>query len=261
MNDLDRRESMRKVTRVSFLLVMDIVLINLAAILALLVRMDFNLSAAYGDNFLDQWALYSLSFTCLSIVVFVPMKLYNSLWEFASIDEFLRIVISVIAIALCQMVLVLTDLIHLPSSFPVLNGFILCALVTAFRFSYRFFRDRRKRHIVTTKQKRTMLIGAGSAGMLVLREFQTSENSQNNIVCIVDDDKQKQGLYLRNVKVAGTRKDILRLVESYQVEEIVFALPRMHAEQKQELYERYRRSGCRICRTVRTICQSQNRQS
>ena len=210
MNDLDRKDSMRKFIRVSFLLVMDIVLVNLAAILALLVRMDFNLSAAYSDGFLDQWGLYALSFTCLSVVVFLPMKLYNSLWEFASVDEFLRIVISVVVVAICQIVMVLTELIHLPLSFPVLNGFILCALVTAFRFSYRFFRDRKRKHVVSTKQKRTMLIGAGSAGMLVLREFQTSENSQNNIVCIVDDDKQKQGQYLRNVKVAGTRKDIVR---------------------------------------------------
>ena len=246
MNDLMQSDSVKKFVRVSFLILMDMIIINVAAILALLVRMDFNLSAAYADNFLDQWALYSLSFTCISIVAFVPMKLYNSLWEFASIDEFLRIVISVAMVALCQMVLVLTDLIHLPLSFPVLNGFILCALVTAFRFSYRFFRDRRKKHIVTTKQKRTMLIGAGSAGMLVLREFQTSENSQNNIVCIVDDDKRKQGQYLRNVKVAGTRRDIHRLVEHYQVEEIVFAIPTASVAERKEILNFCQQTGCKL---------------
>ena len=246
MNDLEKRDSMRKFIRVCFLLLMDIVLINAAAIFALFVRMDFSLNAAYHDGFLDQWALYSLLFTCLSVAVFVPMKLYNSLWEFASIDEFLRIVISVVLVSICQLVLVLTELVNLPKSFPVLNGLILCALVTFFRFSYRFFRDRRKNRSNTSKQKRTMLIGAGSAGMLVLREFQTSVNSQNNIVCIVDDDKQKQGQYLRNVKVAGTRKDILRLVDSYQVEEIVFAIPTASVAERKQILNYCQQTGCKL---------------
>ena len=95
-----------------------------------------------------------------------------------------------------------------------------------------------------TKNKRTMLIGAGSAGMLVLREFQTSEKSMNRIVCVVDDDYRKQGQYIRNVKVAGTRNDILRLVEEYRIEEILFAIPAALTKDRKEILEICQKTGC-----------------
>ena len=91
-----------------------------------------------------------------------------------------------------------------------------------------------------------MLIGAGSGGMQILREFQTSENSQNQVVCIIDDDRQKQGRYLHNVKIVGTRADIVRAVKEYKVEEIVFAIPTAEIKERKSILALCQQTGCKL---------------
>ena len=174
------------------------------------------------------------------------MKLYNSLWEFASVDELLHIILAVTLVALIQLAAILYGFVKLPLSFPLLNAMFLTALTTFSRFFYRFARSLSHRYRRKSTRKRTMLIGAGSAGMLVLREFQASENSQNHVVCIIDDDPQKQGKYLHNVKIVGTRKDILRAAEVYCVEEIVFAIPVAATQERRAILKLCQQTNCRL---------------
>lgn len=124
-------------------------------------------------------------------------------------EELLHILCACFLFAAATLLLILFGVLDLPRSFPVLAGLYLVALLSASRFSYRLIRTILHRSGSEKRKKRTMLIGAGSAGMLVLREFQTSENSQNNVVCVIDDDRDKLGKYIRNVKIAGTRDDIV----------------------------------------------------
>ena len=95
-------------------------------------------------------------------------------------------------------------------------------------------------------QARTMLIGAGSAGMQTLREFETSENSKNHVVCIIDDDPQKTGRYLNNVKIVGTRCDIAKAAQDYRVEEIVFAIPAAPTQQRKQILKLCQETGCKL---------------
>ena len=70
-----------------------------------------------------------------------------------------------------------------------------------------------------------MLIGGGSGGAMVLRELQRSEHSQNQVVCIIDDDPKKQGSFLLGVKIIGGRDSILHYVEKYHITDIILAMP------------------------------------
>lgn len=246
MGYITNRDRMQKMKRIIFLVIADVILVNIASLLSLLIRMDFSFAAVYAEHYFDHWVEYSLLFSALSVLIFIPMKLYNSLWEFAGTEELLHIILSAFFIAFIQMILILLGLIRLPSSFPVLNGLLLAALILGYRFSYRILRERKRKKTTKSKQKRTMLIGAGSAGMLVLREFQTSENSLNRIVCIVDDDRRKLGQYLRNVKVCGTRKDIIHLAEEYRVEEIVFAIPAAPTRERKQILSICQQTSCAL---------------
>ena len=203
-----RGDHWKRFWRVTFLLLTDILLINLSAFLALLARFDFSLPQLQATAFFSTLRSAMLPFTLLTILIFVPLKLYHSLWKFASVDELLHIVLAVLCVALVQMCAVLLNFVNLPRSFPLLNALFLTALMAFSRFSYRLARNLLHRCHKKSVLKRTMLIGAGSAGMLVLREFQTSDYSLNQIVCIIDDDPRKQGRYLRSVKIVGTRADI-----------------------------------------------------
>ena len=86
----------------------------------------------------------------------------------------------------------------------------------------------------------------GTNVMLVLREFQTSENSQNNVVCVIDDDRDKLGKYIRNVKIAGTREDIVALAQSRRIEEIVLAIPTAAVRERRNILQLCQKTGCRL---------------
>lgn len=247
MGKTDSSERVQYLLRMLLLLITDIILINAASFLAVFARLDFSLAAFRDENMFEVLSKYAPWFTLLSLVVFIPMKLYTSLWEYASVDELIHIILSVVLICAVEMVGQLTGIIRgLPMSFPLLNGLFLICFIAVTRFSYRLLRGLRHKATKHGRQKRTMLIGAGNAGMLVLREFQNSENSQNRVVCIVDDDPLKRGQYLRNVKIAGGRKDIIRLVETMQIEEIVFAIPAARVQDRKEILKICQETGCRL---------------
>ena len=237
---------MKKYLRVALLLVVDIAVINLSAFLALWARLDFSFTQ-FVRNELSSNLLYVLPmFTLLTVLVFIPMKLYNSLWEFASVDELLHIVVAAVFVALIEFASISLHFVRLPLSFPLLNAMFLTALTLLSRFSYRLARSISQKQHKTRTQRRTMLIGAGSGGMQILREFQTSENSQNQVVCIIDDDRQKQGRYLHNVKIVGTRADIVRAVKEYKVEEIVFAIPTAEIKERKSILALCQQTGCKL---------------
>ena len=216
---------MTKFSRILSLFFVDVILINLASFLALFSRLDFDIPSLLSSSYFYNLGNYAVILTVVTVVVFAFCRLYTSLWAFAGIDELLHILLAVIIVAGLQIGAILIDLMDMPRSFPVLNALFLAAFTIASRFFYRIIRMVRAKSFRQAKRKRTMLIGAGSAGTQVLRELQNSENSQNHIVCIIDDDIKKQGRYLHNVKVVGTRDDILTAAEKYRVEEIVFAIP------------------------------------
>ena len=180
------------VVRVACLMLLDVMLLYLACLLALLSRFDLSIHTLMRDSsFLP--ALHA-AFPWMAIgmiTLFIPLKLYSSLWEFAGVEELLHILCACFLFAAATLLLILFGVLDLPRSFPVLAGLYLVALLSASRFSYRLIRTILHRSGSEKRKKRTMLIGAGSAGMLVLREFQTSENSQNNVVCVIDDDRDK----------------------------------------------------------------------
>lgn len=228
------------------MLVADVLFVNLSALLALLARFDFALTVLKSHEFYDGLPYVLPALSVLTVAVFVPMKLYNSLWEFAGVDELIHIALSAVFLALLEYAAIFFDLVHLPRSFPVLFAMFLMLFTTLSRFSYRLLRGLNRKQSRVSMQRRTMLIGAGSAGLLVLREFQTSENSHNHVVCIIDDDRSKHGKYLHNVKIVGSRKQICSACKQYRVEEIVFAIPAATNQDRSEILNICKETGCSL---------------
>ena len=236
----------KRTLRVIFLALVDLVVIQFSAFMALLARFDFSYTLLRESMFLDALLRYAPWFTMLTVLIFIPFKLYSSLWEFASVDELLHILLAAMAVAVLQFAAIVLNLVNLPLSFPMLNAMFLAVLTVLFRFSYRMARSIARRRSRRGVQARTMLIGAGSAGMQTLREFETSENSKNHVVCIIDDDLQKTGRYLNNVKIVGTRRDIAKAAQDYRVEEIVFAIPAAPTQQRKQILKLCQETGCKL---------------
>ena len=248
----------KKAVRVMALAVMDIVMINLAAFLALLLRFEFSVAAAAESGFLANILKYWWINTLGTMAVFAYLKLYKSVWQFAGVDELIRIVIASAASAMLQLAGMFLLTMSMPRSFPVMYALLLCAFTAMVRFSYRFVR--RERMIYTGRKRqrlRTMLIGAGNAGAMALRELNFSEHSGNVVVCIIDDDANKKGSYLMGVEIFGGRDRIREAVTRFGVEEIIFCIPSMPNRERMELFKLCRETGC-IIKTLPGLYQLAN---
>ena len=235
-----------KLSRIIMLIICDAVLLNLSEFLALLIRFEFNITelftkAPYVENILKFAPVY----TVLGIGIFFIFKLYTSLWEFASVDELIHVAAACVITVLAGFIIMRLIHLSMPRSFPFINGMLLLIFILSLRFSYRFFRRERKMRRRTDK-KRTMLIGAGRAAAIALRDFHGSADSENEIVCIIDDDTKKCGNYLAGVRIVGSRDYIVEAAKKYAVEEIVIAMPSVSHAVRKEIIEICQQTSCKI---------------
>ena len=227
------------------LLILDVLSINAAAFLALFVRYEFNFKELLESGFLDSVMRFAPVNTILTVVIMGVFQLYRSMWKYAGVAEFERTVLAVLTSGVVQILAMWLSVLRAPRSYPLLYALFLGVLVCCVRFSYRIIRRGRaiRRNAGAT---RTMLIGAGSAGNLVLREFLTSKFSKNRIVCIIDDDRNKHGERMCGVPVVGDRNDIEYAAQKYKVKEIVIAIPTLSNSERKAIIEICGRTGCAL---------------
>jgi FlaA1/EpsC-like NDP-sugar epimerase len=233
------------IPRIIALIILDILVSNLAVFLALYIRHDFKYTMLSQSGFLDTALQWLIPNTVLVLVVFAFFRLYATLWNYAGGNELVRIFAASIFIGLLQLIPIATDLVNLPMSFPVLFAAALFILTTVVRFSYRFIR-RVRYHFSQAPQSRTMVIGAGDAGVLVLREFQSSRHSQNKVVCVIDDDPLKIGRQIMGVPIIGGRDLIETAVDRYNISEIVLAIPTLSSKTKKEIWDICSKTKCKF---------------
>ena len=256
MKEIKRPFNAQKALRVACLVLADLILINLSAFLALYVRFEFDFRQLYATTFLRDMLIYAGINSACTILIFHILKLYNSLWEFASVSELVRITLGCFFSAVFYMVGMFMLHLTVPRSFPAIYMLILCLLCGALRLSYCCVR-RTRAGLRSEGEKRTMLIGGGQAGAIALREFQTSPRSENKVVCIIDDSPNKVGSYLRGVKIVGGRSSIPAMAEKYDVDEIVLAIPSASRQEKLQILSYCHNTSCTL-RTLPGICQLAN---
>ena len=137
MKEIKRPRSAQKTLRVTCLVLADLILINLSAFLALYIRFEFDLGQLRATAFLHDMLVYAGINTVCTIVIFRILNLYNSLWEFASVPELLRIAMGCLFSSVTYMVGMFMLQLAMPRSFPVMYMLILCLLCGSLRFAYR----------------------------------------------------------------------------------------------------------------------------
>ncbi len=244
-HDMDRVFNSAKAIRIVLLIFSDAILLNLSAFAALLIRFEFNFTTLiYGTEYVINILKFSPIYTILGICLFAAFKLYTSLWEFASVDELVRIIIACFIVDIGGFLFMHLLNIGIPRSFPAINGLLLATFVSASRFSYRFIRSTRRKN--KNRKRRTMLIGAGRAAAIALKDFQGSESSENRIVCIIDDDPKKRGDYMRGVRIIGGRDKIIEASIKYDIEDIILAMPSVSNSTRREILEICQKTTCKV---------------
>ena len=234
-----------KNVRVLLFLFADIIIINLSALFAIVSRFDFSITNASGTQFFQNLLHYAAINTVVTLAVFYFFRLYQSVWEHASSSDLVRIV------GACAMSSLLywagSTMIGMGMfrSFPLLYVLYLTAMVGLLRLGTHLIRLYSYRRGVS-KERRTMIVGGGSAGDMVVREFLYSEKLENKVVCIVDDDPAKVGSYMRGIRIAGTTQEIPMLVKKHEIEEIVLAIPSATRAERARIVAICKDTGCKL---------------
>lgn len=227
-----------------YLIIYDLIAVSAAFFLALLLRFDLHFSAI-PQHYLDPWMKFAPFYAVFCIIVFFWLRLYKSIWRFASIKELERVTLATIITCGVHIILITLILCRMPMSYYIIGTFLQFAFVVGIRFSYRFILLLRTRK--TGKNlDHVMLIGAGSAGQMILRDLKRSDEVQEKVVCIIDDNPNKWGRDIEGVPVVGGRGDILHYVEKYDIEKIYLAIPSVSSREKKAILDICKETDCEL---------------
>ena len=213
--------------------------------LALLLRFDFVFSAVPRH----YWSFHDkaiIIYGVFVVIVYGFFHLYRSMWRFASYTELLSAIEANITVFIPYFVF--TWFYHrMPISYYLIGATGLFGLTIGIRFSYRFVLLLRSRRKSAKPKNRVLLIGAGSAGQMIVRDvINGGADSEDQICAIIDDNPNKWNRFIDNVKIVGGRESIFSAVEEYKIDKIFFAIPSADMETRREILNICSETGCEV---------------
>lgn len=229
-----------------YLLIYDVLVINASWFFGLLLRFDLRYSSI-PPEYLNAYLKFAPFYTLFTVIVFYIFRLYNSLWRFASFSELNRILGATGVTTLFHVVGITVFLHRMPVSYYVVGAAAQFCLVTAIRFSYRFVileKARRDKNLKSVHN--AMIIGAGAAGLVILKELKVSNDANARPLCVIDDNPNKWGRVMDGIPIVGGRDSILESVKKYNIDQILFAIPSATAEEKRDILNICKEAGCEL---------------
>ena len=228
-----------------YLVVYDIIAVNVSYFSALFLRFDMRISSIPPEC-LHAFMKFAPFYTVFTLIVFHCLKLYNSLWQFASFDELNRIIASVVT-TIFQGLFMTCLVTRMPASYYIFGAFIQFALIVGIRFSYRYINlERNRRYNNHAAIHNVMVIGAGSAGKTILREMRNSQGMSGKACCVIDDNPNKWDRTMEGVPIVGGRDAILSAVKKYSIDQIMFAIPSASTEDKRDILNICKETKCEL---------------
>ena len=231
----------------AYLMIYDILAVNLSYLFVLWMRFDCAFSQI-PPVYLQTFLKIAPWHTAFSLLVFWLLRLYKSIWRYAGYSELLRVTAATAATGVFYIAVLTVFREKMPVSCYLFGPLVQFCLTVGIRFSYRFItleRIRREKS-ENDSDKRILLIGAGNAGKLILRDIIRSKEDVGTVKCIIDDDPNKWGRYMEGVPIAGGRDDILVSAEKYHINEILLAIPTASPEQRRDILDICKETGCEI---------------
>lgn len=232
-----------------YLLIYDIVTINLSYFIGLWLRFDLQYSKIPSE-YLMAFIKFAPFYTAFSIIVFYMMHMYNSLWRFASFNELTSIMMATVVTGTAHVVGITLFVRRMPIAYYV---FGICAqfiFTTGIRFGYRFVNLERAKREKTEKsahvKHNVMVIGAGAAGMTVLRELHNSRELTSRACCVIDDNPNKWNRFIEGIPIVGGRDTILENVEKYDIDTIMLTMPSASAKDKRDILNICKETNCEL---------------
>lgn len=227
------------------LMLYDFTAVALSYCLALWIRFDCKFSRI-ETRYLQAYGKSILIYGLFCVVVFWFLRLYKSIWRFASYSELLRVVAATLLTGSVYIIGMSTCVGRMPVSYYLIGIAIQFCLTLGIRFSYRFVLLLRGRTNKGADEKKVMLIGAGAAGQMIFRDIRSARETNEKVACFIDDNPNKWGRYIDNVPVFGGRDRILEAVDKFGITKIYVAIPSAAPEDKRDILRVCNETSCEL---------------
>ncbi|WP_425539593.1 polysaccharide biosynthesis protein [Microaceticoccus formicicus] len=224
------------------LLLLDAFIINANYIIALLLRFEMQLPQFYVEVYTKE----VLIITAIKIIAFILFKLYSAIWRYASVNELLNILGAVLLSNLLSTLYLLGTASTLPRSIYPIVLILDTILIGGIRLVPKIIRAKEVGSKLDANLKRTLIVGAGESGLMVLRELKKHPELGNVTIAFVDDDPAKYKRTIDGVQVAGNRNDIPELTKKLKIDEIIVAMPSAKNEDQKKILDICSRTSTKV---------------
>ena len=243
----EKRRQWKHWQKVAFYLVLyDIVAVNFSYFFALLLRFDLSYTRIPGE-YLSAFLRFAPFYTVFSLILFCLLRLYSSLWRFASISELNRIAVASVLTTIFHSAGITIFFRRMPYSYYIIGCVTQFIMLILVRFGYRYITlERARRTKQTAPASNAMVIGAGAAGQVILKEQRSSSEAKAKACCVIDDNPNKWGRDMMGVPIVGGRESILEAAEKYKIDLILFAIPTATAAERREILNICKETKCEL---------------
>ena len=235
--------------KVLVIAVLDMLTILTSYAMALMLRFEFSISAI-DEIYIDGFADTIIPWGLVTIAVFFVCRLYHSIWSLASTRDLITIIKAYLMLIPVYVVMAKLLRMNMPRSYYAIGYILNFCLTTGMRFSYRVLLM--QTHIIKSGSKpadRVMIIGAGAAGQMLIKEMQSVSKLKTKVCCVIDDNPNKLGRLIEGIEIVGNRHDIVYMAKKYRITTIVYAIPSGEAKNRKEILNICKETNCRL-RTI-----------
>ena len=210
-----------KYIRIAILVVIDMIIVAFSSLIPLVLR--------FGIFTMDHYYLASAlkclpAYMVITIAVLAVFRLYNRVWTYAGIDELISVLKASFVIEAIYVGYQIFTSVDMPRSFYVFNWIFLFVLLAGSRVSLRVWKQIRQKYRKIENSRNVMIIGAGSAASILIKELQFGRGD-SKVICIIDDNPAKKGKYINSIPIVGNRNDIPYMAKKCHIDEIIIAIP------------------------------------
>ncbi len=238
-----------QIKKVLFFLILDILIIIAALYFSFLLRFDFDASNDYFRFIKPALPFFIL----IKLLCFLTLKLYRLSWRFVSFKDLLNIIKAVFTSSLILMLILYFLRLSIFEGFPrgilIIDALITLLLMALLRISKRFFLEA-IRGTYGQKGRRTIIIGGGNTGEMILRDIQKSYLNKYNPVAILDDDSNLTKTYLHGIKIIEGICALDAVIKSYRAEVVIIAIPSLRHGKLREIHKTSKEAGIKEIKIV-----------
>ena len=224
----------KRVSHIFIIILLDLTIIAFSGFLALTIRFDFSVGMIPVE-WMHRFIIMLPVSMIITVAVFYICHMYHFVWHFVNTNDVARMITVIFCLEVALIAISYAFNMYMPRSVAFMNFVFKLILFVSMRCSIRFYNALVSQQSSRTKNERIMLIGAGDAGNVILKELQENREAEGKVCCIIDDNPIKKGKKLFGIRIIGGRECIASAVKEYRISKIVFAIPTASKADKKDI--------------------------